>query len=110
MNKILVILIIFCILGCKKSDPGTVASGSKSVYVVGAEINGGNYTAIYWKDGVVTRLTDGTKDAVATCIDDSGGDVYVGGFESNGTNYVAKYLPIFLHSPKGVMREFDFAR
>lgn len=79
MKKILAIFIIFCISGCKKNDPGVENSRLKSVYLAGAEIIGGNYTAIYWKDGVVTRLTDGTKDAVATCIDISGGDVYVGG-------------------------------
>ena len=35
--------------------------------------------AVYWKDGAVTELTDGTVPAVASSIDVAGADVYVAG-------------------------------
>lgn len=47
-----------------------------TIFVSGSEINGANYTAKYWKNGVETILRD---NAVANIILVIGSDVYVGG-------------------------------
>jgi len=44
-----------------------------------------NFTATYWKNGVQTNLTDGTKNAIANSIYVSGNDVYVAGYVRDST-------------------------
>jgi hypothetical protein len=48
--------------------------------------------AMYWKDGVATPLSDGTRDAKALSVVVSNGDVYVAGGETNDSQVdVATY-------------------
>ena len=42
-------------------------------------------TATYWKNGILTKITDGSADAEAYDIDVSGNNVYVAGYVSTGT-------------------------
>lgn len=75
----------------KSSDSKNSASNKASVYIAGYVSNGMNEIAALWKDGVVTRLTDGSQDASASSVFVSGNDVYVAGQVYNGTAYVARY-------------------
>jgi hypothetical protein len=88
------ILKLFMLLGiiavtnsCKKNDFIPVA---KNVYIAGRLSNGTYGVAAYWKNGVATQVTDGTKASVAYAIAVSGNDVYVGGIEydANGDSYL----------------------
>lgn len=63
---------------CKKHDPAPVA---KNVYIAGRLSNGTYGIATYWKNGVATQVTNGTKPSVAYAIAVSGNDIYVGGIE-----------------------------
>src|SRR5215210_1779904 len=59
-----------------------VVSGA-DVYVAGTEFPGGSFGAVYWKNGNVVSLTDGSEFAIASSIAVSGSDVYVAGVEGN---------------------------
>ena len=49
-------------------------------------------TAVIWKNGILTYLTDGTNDAVATSIKIVDNNIYVAGTEKNSNgNRIAKY-------------------
>jgi IPT/TIG domain len=63
-----------------------------NLYIAGFEVNGKS-VAKYWKNRIGVALTDGTKNATATCIAIHGNDVYVGGYEDNagGNLSIAKY-------------------
>ncbi len=81
------ILKLFTLLGiiaatnsCRKNDFIPVA---KNVYIAGAVSNGTHNVATYWKNGVATQVTDGTKGSFAYAIAVSGNDVYVGGIEDD---------------------------
>jgi hypothetical protein len=77
--------------GCKKNGTGGNSGGGnnnppaaivKDVYVAGYEINGsGKNVAMYWKNGTVVKLTDGSRDAVANSIFVDGNDVYAAGYQ-----------------------------
>lgn len=60
------------------------------VYVCGFQKEGSFNVAKYWKNGVETKLTNGTKHATATHIVVVNGDVYVAGAERDN-KFVAKY-------------------
>lgn len=94
MKKILKLSVLLGIIAvinsCKKSDPIPQA---KNVYIAGSESKGNVAVATYWKNGVATHLTDGTKGAIAYSIAVSGNDVYVGGIEKDdpGGHFTIKY-------------------
>ncbi len=54
---------------------------------------GNNAVATYWKNGVATTLTDGSRNAGANAITvDSSGNVYVAGYTSSASgNTIATY-------------------
>lgn len=61
------------------------------VYISGYESTGNKFIATYWKNGVITDLTDGSNNAHAYSIFVENQDVYASGRESTGDTYVAKY-------------------
>jgi hypothetical protein len=66
---------------------GIFASG-KDVYLCGTTKNSSNQDiAAYWKNEIVTALTDGTKPASAMDICISGSDIYVAGGDGSGMQY-----------------------
>jgi len=71
--------------GCQTWTNGIFVSGS-DVYVAGYQILPQPLVmgpvAVYWKNGTLIALTDGTEGANAQSIFVSGGDVYVGGWEA----------------------------
>lgn len=80
------------------TDASGSATYATSIFVVGADVYVAGYKsmgslnrACFWKNGVVSYLTDGTKDAVALSIFVYGTDVYVAGHEIQGNIYVAKF-------------------
>lgn len=88
IQKLSIIIIIFCTLSCSKDDSSNVEETQvtvKDIYVCGYEkrTNDGKSIATVWKNGVITSLTDGTRDAVAKDITVSGNDVYVVGYEED---------------------------
>lgn len=91
MKHILKLLMLLSIIpvtnSCKKNDLIPVA---KNVYIAGRLSNGTYGVAAYWKNGVATQVTDGTKASVAYAIAVSGNDVYIGGIEydANGDSYL----------------------
>ncbi len=76
----------------------TVTVTVLDVYIAGYQMNAkfiGDATksvATYWKNGIPTALTNGTKIAIATSIKIVGSDVFVAGIEYNDSEKsVAKY-------------------
>jgi len=66
-----------------------ITTSGSDVYIVGSSmLNGGINTAVYWKNNVVTRLSDGSTDpelkinAEGNAIAVSGNDVYIAGIIS----------------------------
>lgn len=74
------------------SYPNTTSifvSGS-DVYVAGWQLNGSalTQTALYWKNGAFTYLTDSINGSAANSIYVSGNDIYVAGYQNiNGVSY-----------------------
>ena len=64
----------------------TTTTPNYNIYVAGTLYNGSREIAAVWKNGVVTQLSDGTRQAYARAVFVSGSDVYVAGFERNLTN------------------------
>lgn len=74
------------------SAEAVFVSDNDDVYIVGSEgVAAGQNTAMLWKNGVPTKLTDGTGDAVAFAVCVSGSNVYAAGIEFETTDYKAKY-------------------
>jgi hypothetical protein len=90
LNLLMLLSVITVINSCKKSDQIPAA---KNVYIAGSISKGTVAVATYWKNGVATQLTDGTKGAIAYAIAVSGNDVYVGGIEQDvpSGNEIIKY-------------------
>ena len=64
----------------------TTTTPNNNVYVAGTLFNGSNEIATVWKNGVVTQLSNGTRQGYARAVFVSGSDVYVAGFERNVAN------------------------
>jgi len=62
------------------TSPLAVAIGNGTIYAAGFESPTYDRRAVWWKNGQMEYLTDGTTDAMAYCILADGDDVYVGGY------------------------------
>ncbi len=78
--------------------PGGTVQGPAFMYTVDVYVAGYEFvqykyvnTAKYWKNGIATTLSDGSKDALAYSIFVSGSDIYVTGSEFGTNCYLAKY-------------------
>ena len=75
----------------------SIATGITKVednfYICGYEDTSATTQVVkFWRNGVVTNITDGTKSAYASSIFVSGSDVYIAGHEKNAAGLtVAKY-------------------
>jgi hypothetical protein len=58
---------------------------------VNSLLNSAPNIAVYWKNGVMTQLTDGSFGALTYSITGSGSDVYIAGEEDEGNNRIAVY-------------------
>ena len=65
------------------------------VYIAGIVVLG-NPAAVYWKNGVLYELTDGSVPARANSIIVKGNDVYVGGYYNNKAVYWKNQTPVYL--------------
>jgi hypothetical protein len=86
----LMMLLILC--SCQKealhqAANSPVENGMVDVYVAGYLLSDSTYEThpVYWKNGQVTPLSDGTNYAVANSIAVSGDDVYVAGYRVQWT-------------------------
>jgi hypothetical protein len=71
-------LLLLLMNSCSKSGGNM---NSDNVYVAGAILNGSRPEAKFWKNEVLTPLSDSTSYGTAIFV--SGADVYVGGYETN---------------------------
>jgi hypothetical protein len=111
-------IVVFAIYtgGCKKSDTESPSDDEGSNVplsdIAGYEYSGSMRVAKYWKDGVVTYLSDGTKDVQALSVSVSGSDVFVVGVEkteSGGYDWDNTKMPKFWKNGTAVgMNVFDF--
>lgn len=62
------------------TSPVAVAASNGNVYAAGFESPAFDRRAVWWKNGQMEYLTDGSTDALAYCILADGDDVYVGGY------------------------------
>ncbi|MGX7667528.1 hypothetical protein [Flavobacterium pedocola] len=76
----------------KKAYVNKILVVNNVVYAVGLikETAASHFTACIWKDGVLTKLTDGTRDSEAYDIKVKGTDVYVVGDESGPRSMIGK--------------------
>ncbi len=92
-------LVLFIWLGsaaCNKNSPvvapGSNQTGPVDVYLAGwRSYYPANEVAVYWKNNVLTDLTDGSRFITANSIAVLGSDVYVGGNDFINNHFVAKY-------------------
>lgn len=62
------------------TSPIAVAASNGNVYAAGFEAPANDRRAVWWKNGQMEYLSDGSTDARAYCILADGDDVYVGGY------------------------------
>lgn len=62
------------------TSPIAVAASNGNVYAAGFESPAVDRRAVWWKNGQMEYLSDGSTDARAYCILADGDDVYVGGY------------------------------
>jgi len=82
--KIYLILFLIAVSACKKGNSLTPKPETNlaDVYAAGNIVaTNGKSVAAYWKNGVVTKLTDSSSHAFAKSILVNGSDVYVAGYE-----------------------------
>lgn len=73
-----------------ESQINHMAISGTDVYAAGYEQTGGQNFAVYWKNGVMTRLTNGTDVGTAMAIGVKDGNIYVAG-SNGGTTQNAVY-------------------
>lgn len=97
-----IIAIAIFFIACKKGGQSIFPSKNADVYIAGSvKAQNGNYVAAYWKNGVITKLTDSLSDAFANNIAVNGTDVYVtGSVDNKGATYWKNGSPVVL-SPFG---------
>jgi len=87
----LILLIAAGLSACKK-NPSPNQTGPVDIYLAGwRSYYPSNEVAVYWKNGVLTDLTDGSRYITANSIAVSGNNVYVGGNDFINNHSVAKY-------------------
>ena len=72
--------------GKSATSPIAVAVSKGNVHIAGFDTPGYNRRVLYWKNGEMQVLTDGSTDALAYCICVDGDDVYIGGYVQPATN------------------------
>jgi nitrous oxide reductase accessory protein NosL len=94
LNTLLVIAFIAILTSCSKDEakteptPPPVANIPVDIYIAGYEKSvNGNKVAKYWKNGIVTELTDGSSNSDARDITLNNGVVYVCGNEGGVSKY-----------------------
>ena len=79
------------VVGSLGSHAYSIVVVGNDVYVAGSQWNGNYYGGIrfptYWKNGVLVKLTDGSKSGAASSIAISGNDIYVLGSEGGVSKY-----------------------
>ena len=101
----LLFIILFPILSCKKDkSPGPKTEGQVDVYLAGyVQAKNGRYVAAYWKNGVITKLTDSVSDSFGNNIVVNGTDVYVtGSVDTKGATYWKNGKPVILTTTSGI--------
>ena len=69
------------------TSPLSVSVSDGNVYAAGmVTLESGNRKAVYWTNGKMASLTDGTNDAIAYCVLAVEDDVYIGGYEASGAD------------------------
>lgn len=66
--------------GKNNTSPMAVAVSNGNVHIAGFDTPVYDRRALYWRNGVMNVLTDGSTDALAYCIWVDGDDVYIGGY------------------------------
>lgn len=93
LTLISLVLCFSCNKGKNEPDP----QKDPVVYIAGSQValtpKGSKSIASYWKDGVVTALSNGSSDVYLSSVCVQGNDIYVAGHEfvSSRGNYIAKY-------------------
>lgn len=78
-NAGLALIFLLLIASCSK-EPNLSVPKTIDVYIAGTvTAANGKYVAVYWKNGLITRLTDSTSNASALGVAINGNDVYVAG-------------------------------
>jgi hypothetical protein len=88
MRIILFLLTVLVFASCKKTDNGESHS---TVYISGNEKAGDHTVALYWKNGIAVKLSDGSTSEYSSGIAVSGKNVYVSGANFTGNNEIAHY-------------------
>ena len=112
----LTITSIMLFFSCSKDDnpvaENPIVINNSTIYAIGNTYSNNKYTIKLYNNGVVTPITNGTKDAVGRAIFVSGNDVYIGGQEFEDLKYVAKVWKIALLSKmlKPLLKKHIFIR
>lgn len=93
------VVLLLVASACKKSNtPGPSKATSLDVYIAGSTQTtdiglSQNSIAAYWKNGIITKVSDSTLNAGAYAIAVNGSDIYVVGYISTSltTNHIAVY-------------------